>query len=58
MKLVLHKLRQLRVPTITKPLIVHLFGIAGTSITKAVHALSQSFQLDYFLRCEPFKREN
>ena len=36
MKLVLHNLRQVRVPTITKPLIVHLFGIAGISIIEAV----------------------
>ena len=50
MKLVLHKTRQLRVPTITKPLIVDLFGIAGNTITEAVHASSQSDQLDYFQR--------
>ena len=53
MKLVLHKTRQLCVPTITKHLIVHLFGIAGTTITEAVHALSRSDQLDYFQRKLP-----
>ena len=47
-------MRQLRVPTITKYLIVHRFGIAGILIGEAVPALSQSFQLNYFLRCEPF----
>ena len=43
MKLVLCKTRQLCVPTITKPLIFHLFGIiggaaaAGKLITEALH---------------------